>query len=89
MTCAIWATAQDKPGLENADHRPPAVTTVVPAPAGRTVVDVCADYGVPAHLCDLSERCASQTPGPDGRVTLVLRSQGDTCGAQVPRTGRE
>lgn len=59
------------------------VTLARPAP-GQSLQDVCAAYGVPERLCNLSERCNARSPRRDGRVPLILRSRGEDCGAPPP-----
>ena len=81
---AAWSLVR-RGGDEARGERPgPAVVTLVAVPEGPSLQDICAAYGLPERLCDLSERCAVQAPRRDGRVALVLRSEGDDCGSPPP-----
>lgn len=91
VTCGIvavlaagWSLARGKGETTEVPPAAPAVVTLVPVSAGQSVQDVCAAYGLPAGLCDLSERCSAQAPRRDGRVALVLRSDGEDCGSPPP-----
>lgn len=81
---AAWSIVR-RGGDEVRGERPgPAIVTLVAVPEGQSLQDICAAYGLPDRLCDLSERCAVQAPRRDGRVALVLRSEGDDCGSPPP-----
>lgn len=81
---AAWSIVR-RGGDEVRGERPgPAIVTLVAVPEGQSLQDICAAYGLPERLCDLSERCAVQAPRRDGRVALVLRSEGDDCGSPPP-----
>lgn len=80
----IWSLSRGDGEGAGGERAAPAIVTLVAVPEGETLQDVCAAYGLPAGLCDLSERCAARAPRRDRRVALVLRSDGEDCGSPPP-----
>lgn len=84
VVASAWNVARGDSAEDGAERSAPALVTLVAVPEGQSLQEVCAAYGLPVRLCDLSERCAAQTPRRDGRVALVLRSEGEACGSPPP-----
>lgn len=84
VVASAWGVSRGGREVGGDERSAPAIVTLVTVPDGQSLQDVCAAYGLPAALCDLSERCAAQTPRRDGRVALVLRSDGEACGSPPP-----
>lgn len=81
---SIWSLSRNGDEEGGGERSAPAIVTLVTVPEGQSVQDICAAYGLPERLCDLSERCAAEAPRRDGRVALVLRSEGEDCGSPPP-----
>ena len=84
VAASAWSVSRSGGEEEGGERSAPAIVTLVAVPDGQSLQDVCAAYGLPVELCDLSERCAAQTPRRDGRLALVLRSDGEDCGSAPP-----
>jgi hypothetical protein len=84
VLAAGWSLTRAQDETTRIASAAPAVVTLVAISEGQSLQDVCAAYGLPSSLCDLSERCAAQAPRRDGRLALVLRSDGEDCGSPPP-----